>query len=119
MLTPDFVNNRRVAELFEIAPYQWERRLAREFMWYYGWDLASGVIWRPKNALVAFIGKYESAKVGAGSRLNLHERERNWRKEREKAMIIEIRAAEGGDDAKLLVADQLGIYARVAARSGL
>jgi hypothetical protein len=28
-----------------IAPYQWERRLARDFMWYYGWDCASGVIW--------------------------------------------------------------------------
>ena len=35
------------------------------------------------------------------------------------AMIIEIRAAEGGDDAKLLVGDQLAIYARVAARRGL
>ena len=26
-----------------IAPYRWERRL--EYMWYYGWDCASGVIW--------------------------------------------------------------------------
>ena len=26
-----------------IAPYQWERR--HDFMWYYGWDCASGVIW--------------------------------------------------------------------------
>jgi len=26
-----------------IAPYQWERRYS--FMWYYGWDCASGVIW--------------------------------------------------------------------------
>ena len=34
-------------------------------------------------------------------------------------MIIEIRAAEGGDDAKLLVRDQCAIYARVAQRRGL
>lgn len=31
-------------------------------------------------------------------------------------IIIEIRAAEGGDDAKLLVADQLRAYVNVAAR---
>jgi protein subunit release factor A len=34
-------------------------------------------------------------------------------------LIIEIRAAEGGDDAKLLVREQFGIYARLAARRGL
>jgi protein subunit release factor A len=34
-------------------------------------------------------------------------------------MIIEIRAAEGGDDAKMLVEDQVTIYARVATRRGL
>lgn len=28
-----------------IVPYQWERRLAEGFSWYYGWDCASGVIW--------------------------------------------------------------------------
>jgi len=28
-----------------IAPYQWERRLDLHFVWYYGWDCASGVIW--------------------------------------------------------------------------
>lgn len=28
-----------------IAPYQWSRRMEREFMWYYSWDCASGVIW--------------------------------------------------------------------------
>ena len=26
-----------------ISPYRWERRL--NFLWYYGWDCASGVIW--------------------------------------------------------------------------
>lgn len=34
-------------------------------------------------------------------------------------LIIEIRAAEGGDDAKLLVQEQFGIYARLCARRGL
>lgn len=34
-------------------------------------------------------------------------------------MIIEIRAAEGGDDAKLLVRDQLSIYSKYAARMGV
>lgn len=34
-------------------------------------------------------------------------------------MIIEIRAAEGGMDAKLLVQDQLTIYAKLALRRGL
>jgi protein subunit release factor A len=34
-------------------------------------------------------------------------------------MIIEIRAAEGGEDAKMLVDDQVRIYARRAARRGL
>ncbi len=33
--------------------------------------------------------------------------------------IVEIRAAEGGDDAKLLVDVQLSIYARLAARRSL
>lgn len=35
------------------------------------------------------------------------------------AIIIEIRAAEGGDDAKLLVDEQVGIYGRYAARRSL
>ena len=33
--------------------------------------------------------------------------------------IIEIRAAEGGDDAKLLVEMQAAIYGRLAGRRGL
>jgi len=28
-----------------ISPYQWERRM--EYLWYYGWDCASGCIWDP------------------------------------------------------------------------
>lgn len=34
-------------------------------------------------------------------------------------VIIEIRAAEGGDDAKLLVNEQLRAYCNAAARRGL
>jgi protein subunit release factor B len=34
-------------------------------------------------------------------------------------MLIEIHAAEGGDDAKGLVREQLGIYSRVALKRGL
>ncbi|MEO8703795.1 MAG: hypothetical protein ABI867_27340 [Kofleriaceae bacterium] len=33
-------------------------------------------------------------------------------------VIIEIRAAEGGADAKLLVEEQLAIYIRLAGRQG-
>ena len=35
------------------------------------------------------------------------------------SIIVEIRAAEGGDDAKSLVQEQLAIYARRALRHGL
>lgn len=35
------------------------------------------------------------------------------------SVIVEIRAAEGGDDAKLLVIDQLAIYKKRAERRGL
>lgn len=34
-------------------------------------------------------------------------------------VIVEIHAAEGGADAKLLVLDQLAIYERLAGRRGL
>jgi protein subunit release factor A len=34
-------------------------------------------------------------------------------------MIVEIRAAEGGDHAKRLVEDQLSIYLKVVERRGL
>lgn len=35
----------------EIAPYLWERRLSRQH-WYYGWDCASGCIWRPRGVKI-------------------------------------------------------------------
>jgi len=34
-------------------------------------------------------------------------------------LIIEVRAAEGGDDAKALVAQQVAIYCRLAIRRSL
>ena len=34
-------------------------------------------------------------------------------------VTIELRAAEGGDDAKLLIREQMGIYASFCKRSGL
>jgi len=35
------------------------------------------------------------------------------------SVIVEIRAAEGGDDAKLLVEEQLQIYVRLGGRRSL
>ncbi len=35
------------------------------------------------------------------------------------SVIVEIRAAEGGDDAKLLVREQWTLYAKLGARRGL
>jgi protein subunit release factor A len=35
------------------------------------------------------------------------------------SVIVEIRAAEGGEDAKLLVKDQIGIYSKYCIRRGL
>lgn len=31
-----------------ITPYQWQRRLCDGYSWYYGWDCASGCIWRAR-----------------------------------------------------------------------
>jgi protein subunit release factor A len=35
------------------------------------------------------------------------------------AILVEIRAAEGGDDAKQLVVEQFSVYSKRAARRGL
>lgn len=35
------------------------------------------------------------------------------------SVVVEVRAAEGGDDAKQLVFEQVKIYLRVCARRGL
>lgn len=62
-LSPKFalieIDWKRVSDNYdgvEIAPYQYQRRY--KFMWYYGWDCASGVIWRPKNATVTYVGEW-------------------------------------------------------------
>jgi len=34
-------------------------------------------------------------------------------------VIVELRAAEGGDDAKLLVREQMRVYLKLASRRGL
>lgn len=42
----DWLNWREVYPLWQgiiITPYLWERRM--QYMWYYGWDCASGCIW--------------------------------------------------------------------------
>ena len=31
-----------------IAPYVWSMRLSNDTLWYYGWDCASGCIWRAR-----------------------------------------------------------------------
>jgi hypothetical protein len=46
-----YINWPKVAQDYsgiEICPYQWKFRL--NYMWYYGWDVASGCIWN-QNAL--------------------------------------------------------------------
>ena len=35
----------------EIAPYLWQRRLTGPARWYYGWDCASGVTWKPRGVI--------------------------------------------------------------------
>lgn len=48
------INWPAVAEEYDglvIAPYVWGRRFARNMLWYYGWDCASGCIWRPSKAV--------------------------------------------------------------------
>ena len=42
----DWLDWRRVYPLWQgiiVTPYLWERRM--QYMWYYGWDCASGAIW--------------------------------------------------------------------------
>jgi hypothetical protein len=42
----------------------------------------------------------------------------DWRYQME-AVMVEIRAAEGGDDAKQLVTEQFSVYAKLGVRRGL
>lgn len=62
------LNWQRVAALYdgiEIAPYLWERRLGGGVDWYYTWDCASGVIWRPRGAVVTYARKLRDRKLQA------------------------------------------------------
>lgn len=42
-----------------ISPYNWDKRLDRDYMWYYGWDCASGCIWN-LEAIKSFAVKNKS-----------------------------------------------------------
>lgn len=56
-----YIDWTRVAEEYdgiEIAPYQYPIRLEPEFMWYYGWDCASGCIWRGPHVKLTYIGPW-------------------------------------------------------------
>jgi hypothetical protein len=61
-----FMDWRRFSEKYdgiEINPYIWKARL--EFMWYYGWDVASGCIWNlDKVELVPLDDKTKGLIVG-------------------------------------------------------
>jgi hypothetical protein len=47
----------------EIAPYCWELRLDERTSWYYGWDCASGCVWRPKNMVVTRISEFSTKEM--------------------------------------------------------
>jgi len=48
----------------EIAPYQWGRRLDGNCSrWYYGWDCASGCIWRPRGVEIVLCESPTKPKV--------------------------------------------------------
>lgn len=49
----DWMTVSRHYDGIEIAPYQWGRRFG--WLWYYGWDCASGCIWRPNGAEVTHL----------------------------------------------------------------
>lgn len=54
-----FMDWPRVAAEYDgiiIAPYIWRRRLSRHCSWYYGWDCASGCVWRA-SAITLITGK--------------------------------------------------------------
>ena len=42
----------------EIAPYLRERRMAGHASWYYTWDCASGVVWRPRGVALEYLGPW-------------------------------------------------------------
>jgi hypothetical protein len=60
----------------EIAPYIWGKRLKDDSFWYYGWDVASGVIWdekalKSRNLLYTYndkTGIYDERTVSRGKK---------------------------------------------------
>lgn len=50
LYSPDWESVSAEWDGIEIAPYCWECRL--DYMWYYGWDCASGCLWRPRGAVL-------------------------------------------------------------------
>ncbi len=55
---------RRVAERYdgiEINPYLWHFRHNMDTMWYYGWDCASGCLWRPKGTVLELMYRLDGA----------------------------------------------------------
>lgn len=60
-----FIRWEDVAKEYEgiiIAPYLHERRFTRNTMWYYGWDVASGCIWK-RDAIHAVLQYDDKGKV--------------------------------------------------------
>jgi len=70
---------RQVAERYtgvEIAPYLWRCRLNGPARWYYGWDCASGVTWKPRTIIQAVreVGQW-SDEIKIADLLGLEEEE--------------------------------------------
>ena len=59
----------------EITPYLWERRFDKHAVWYYGWDCASGVTWRPSRVIrsVRYIGDWTAGHIPAEVKGHRHE----------------------------------------------
>jgi hypothetical protein len=62
---PQWAEVAKLWDGLQISPYLWERRLTS--MWYYGWDCASGVLWRPRKASVMLMGETGSLKKEANA----------------------------------------------------
>lgn len=63
-----FINWVAVAEKYdgiEISPYLYRRRLDNNAAWYYSWDCASGVTWRPSRVVrdLTYIGVWSKGKI--------------------------------------------------------
>lgn len=60
--TPDWSAVAVQYDGLEIAPYLWDRRLDGDAHgWYYSWDCASGVLWRPRNTQLTLVGRLNAS----------------------------------------------------------